>query len=80
MPLNAHVACEMQRDDRGAPRSSYIAAMQTSTDRDAILLVIFDGVRSHFHSWRWSFERFLMAKYPSLVDLLASTYSTCSTL
>jgi len=46
------------------------AMMRSETERDAIKLTFFDGVRAHFQTWRWSFLRFLMAKYHHLVPVL----------
>ena len=45
-------------------------APTTETERDAIKLTMFDGVRSHFQTWRWAFLRYLMAKHPELLPVV----------
>ena len=50
------------------------AMMRSETERDAIKLTFFDGVRAHFQTWRWSLLRFLMANSQGCASALPTSH------
>ena len=50
-----------------------VLGMQSSTDREAFKLTIFDGVHSNFQLWQWQLLSYIMYKAPELTAYVRAT-------